>query len=189
MGPLDHAAGIGGVLDALDIPWVIGGSLASSFLGEPRATNDLDLALVATVEQVPDVADRLASNYLVQLPMLLEAASGYGSANILHIPSGFKVDAFFLGDNRLDRWQIERRVRVAVGSRRLQLWMTSPIDVVLRKLWWYQLGGSVSDRQWNDVVAVLRVQATLDRAQLRANAAEVGLVDVVDRAVAAASAR
>ncbi len=66
--------------------------------------------------------------------------------------------------------------------------MTSPADLVLRKLWWFQLGGGVSDRQWRDVVAILRVQRDhLDHASLLHNADDVGLRELLDLAITEAT--
>ena len=55
---------------------------------------------------------------------------------------------------------------------------------MLAKLQWYRDGGGVSDRQWNDVLGVLKVQgATLDRAYLEEWARELGLTDLLRRAL------
>jgi hypothetical protein len=57
-------------------------------------------------------------------------------------------------------------------------------DLVLSKLEWFRLGGESSDRQWGDVLGVLRVQGTaLDRAYLRRWAKELDLTDLLERAL------
>jgi hypothetical protein len=59
----------------------------------------------------------------------------------------------------------------------------SPEDTVLRKLLWYREGDGISDRQWNDVIGVLRAQgARLDRDYLERWAAELGVADLLARA-------
>ena len=63
------------------------------------------------------------------------------------------------------------------------MWITSAEDVVLRKLRWFDDGGQVSDRQWRDILGVLRTQAgRLDDAYLDSTAREVGLADLLERA-------
>ena len=59
----------------------------------------------------------------------------------------------------------------------------SPEDILLHKLVWYRLGNEVSDRQWGDIVGVIRVQAkTLDGAYLRRWSGPLGVSDLLDRA-------
>jgi hypothetical protein len=95
-----------------------------------------------------------------------------------------KVDLFVAGGTPLDAQQIARRKRVPVSGGRA-LYVHPPEDILLQKLRWYRLGGDVSDRQWRDIAAIVRVQGTrLDREYLRQNAPRIGVVDLLDRALA-----
>ena len=67
-----------------------------------------------------------------------------------------------------------------VRSSGEMLVLKSPEDSVLRKLLWYQAGGGVSDRQWRDVVQVLRVTGSaLDVAYVEGWAARLGISELL----------
>ena len=63
------------------------------------------------------------------------------------------------------------------------IWVTSPEVQVLRKLDWYVRGGRVSDRQWRDVVSVLRITIDLDTSFLTTAARQLGLDELLTQAL------
>jgi hypothetical protein len=185
MEPLVLAASVGATLETLDIKWVLGGSLASSLDGEPRATLDIDLAIRLRVEQVHSLVEAFEDKFYVNESMAEAAARHHSSFNLLHSESVYKVDLFVLGDGLLDRRQIDRRRRVRVGADPpIELWAGSAEDQILRKLTWFRSGGEISDRQWRDVVGLLRVQSErLDLADLTTTAQLLGLSELLDEAI------
>jgi hypothetical protein len=179
--PLDHVVALGRVLDELGLPWVLGGSLASSLVGEPRSTVDIDVAVLLADEDVDGVVRAVEAEYYVSNEMVREAVSNHSSFNLLHHRTGMKVDVFPLCDDPLDQLQLGRRelIDVAPGVR---VWVGSAADQILRKLHWFRLGGEVSERQWRDVLAIVRVQALrIDRNRLIADASTLGLADLLAR--------
>lgn len=187
-GALTLAREITALLDTLGIDYVIGGSVASSLVGEPRATVDLDIAVTLATDQVAPLLEALAGAYYFSERAVHDAVERRSSFNVIHLETMQKVDLFVLGDGLLDRLQMARRQEVFLdeaGTRRL--WVGSPADQVLRKLWWFRLGNEVSERQWRDVLAILRVQgAGLDLADLRSTAQAEDLTDLLERALAEA---
>ena len=182
-GPLEHVVQIGALLDTLRVPWVLGGSLASSLVGEPRSTLDIDLAVVLSASEGLVLADAVRADYYVDDAMVVEAVSRGSSFNLVHYRTGMKIDVFSLTDDPLDQRQIQRRIEVDIGVGRV--WIGAPDDQILRKLRWYRLGGEVSERQWRDVVSILRVQGDrLDKGDLVSAAVELGLGDLAARACA-----
>jgi hypothetical protein len=182
-GPLDLLRAVVEILDDLGVPYALGGSMASSFIGEPRSTVDVDVAIRLEAELVEDLLRRARASFYLPEEAARRAIEAHESFNLLDTETAMKVDLFVVGDSLLDRMQIERRIQVQVPGFPVALWVTSPEDQVLRKLAWFRSGGSVSDRQWRDVVGILRVQApTIDVAYVQRTALEVGL----DRDLAAA---
>ena len=86
-------------------------------------------------------------------------------------------------------WKWENRKRIVVEpSAPNGIDMTGPEAIVLQKLLWYRTGDEVSDRQWRDVLGVLKVQgASLDLAYLERTAVILGLSELLARARSEAS--
>jgi hypothetical protein len=170
-------------LDALGILHTIGGSIASSIAGEPRSTVDIDIVAALTDAQVPALQSALSTEFYVDEHALLRAARERGIANLIHQSTQLKVDIHVAGGTALDEQQLHRRQRVDLGGGRT-LHVHPPEDIVLQKLRWYRRGGEVSDRQWRDILGIIRIQGSrLDRDYLRANAPVLEVTDLLHRAL------
>lgn len=180
--PFDILERIIEILDELGIPYALGGSFAASFFGEPRATAGIDVAIVADVVSGDALLERVGAQFYVPEESARASLRSHQSFNLLPRDSAMKVDLFPLGDGLLDRRQISRRVALALPSGR-RLWVTSPEDIVLRKLDWFRLGGGRSDRQWTDIVGILRITGErLDREDLVAAARVLELNELLSAA-------
>jgi len=176
--------GVVAAFEKLGIAYAIGGSWASSLYGEPRLTLDADVS----VEPFPGLERSLAgcfgADYYLSVDAIAEAIRLRSTFNIIHVPSAFKVDVFVLKDDGFERSMMSRR-STATGSEPIErplVWVSAE-DIILLKLRWYRLGNEVSERQWLDVLGVLRTQADrLDTAYLDHWAGELGVRDLWDRA-------
>ncbi len=186
--PVAVALRIGATLDHLGIDWYVGGSVASSLYGIPRATQDLDLVAEIRLGQAQALADALGDDFYADVDLIIEAIRRRASFNILDMQTATKVDIFVPRRDPRARITMLRRQRHAAraeGSATLPV--ASPEDVILAKLDWYRRGGHVSERQWLDVLGVIQVNApTLDRAYLEHQAALIGLDDLLEEALGAA---
>ena len=181
--PIEVALLVTGHLDALGIPHTVGGSIASSFAGEPRSTIDIDIVAAADEHNVEALVARLSHAFYVDADALTRAVRTRSTTNLIHQPTQIKVDLFIAGGTPLDARQIARRIEVDLGDGRV-LHVHPPEDILLQKLHWYRKGGEVSDRQWRDILAILRVQDTrLDRPYLDDGAHVLGVVDLLARAI------
>ena len=184
--PIDTALLIVRHLDALGIPHTIGGSIASSFAGEPRSTVDIDIVVALEERHVDPLVTALSAEFYVDGDALRRAIRTRSSANLIHQATQVKVDLFVAGGTPLDARQLARRMPVDLGAGR-RLYVHPPEDILLQKLRWYRLGGEVSDRQWRDVAAIVRVQGgRLERSYLHEGAAILGVQDLLERALAEA---
>ena len=174
-----------GHLEALGIRHTIGGSLASAFAGEPRSTVDIDIVAEIAEPQVDGLVSRLSPTFYIDADALRRAIRTRASANLIHQETQLKVDLFIAGGTPLDSRQIARRLRVDLDDGR-HLHVHPPEDILLQKLRWYRQGGEMSDRQWRDILAIVKVQgAALDRDYLDDGARILGVSDLLERALTA----
>jgi hypothetical protein len=176
---------VASILDDLGIEFHVGGSFASAVHGEPRQTRDIDLVIALREPDVGPLVVRLGDGFYSSEPALRAAIRDRRASNLVHLASGIKIDLFVRGDAPFDRSEFERAGAVDIGgdpSRSVRV--KSPEDTVLRKLLWYRAGGHASERQWRDVVGVLKTQAgRLDAAYLEHWAADLGLADLLGEAL------
>jgi hypothetical protein len=109
-----------------------------------------------------------------------------GSFNIIHFKTAFKIDIFIQGRNEFEQHLITRSRETRLSkSAKVSLHLVSPEDIILLKLRWFQEGGCVSQRQWTDVLGVLRVQKqALDYEYMERGARELGLTELLQKAIA-----
>lgn len=189
IGPLELVRHMAAIFDELGLRYALGGSMASSLLGEPRSTVDVDMAVAMDAGSGEALLERVGAEFYVPIDSARAAIRRQSSFNLVDTASALKVDIFVLGDGFLDRMQIERRVLVEVPGAPAGIWVTSAEDQVLRKLDWYRRGERVSDRQWRDVVGILRVhQGSIDRAYLATAAQALDLAVDLDEALHQAGA-
>ena len=171
-------------LEELGVPYHIGGSVASSLYGLPRLTIDVDIIADLRLEQVRPLVLRLQTDYYIDEDMIRDAIRRRSSFNVIHLDTMLKVDVYIPKSRSFDQEEL-RRVQQEVlleGARPFNV--ASPEGTILNKLEWYRMGGEVSDRQWNDILGVLKVQGThLDMAYLQRWAANLKVTDLLERAL------
>jgi hypothetical protein len=175
-------------LERLGVPYLVGGSLASSLHGIPRATQDADLVASLGMEHLAPLTAVLEGSFYFDRPAMAEAIHQRSSFNVIHLETLFKVDVFVARDDPATRQEMQRRERFVISDDPLrELVVATPEDIVVQKLLWYRLGEEVSERQWSDALGVLRVAGPrLDVSYLRRIAALLGVEELLLRACEAA---
>lgn len=171
--------------DALGVDYLVGGSVASSVFGEPRQTVDADLVARLLGRQVEPLVARLSGEFYADPAAIVAAIQNQGCFNLIHLETMTKVDVFVRWRDAFGQSQFARRQKKSVGQAvPLELFFATAEDTVLAKLDWYRKGGGVSDRQWRDLLGVLKIQAgALDRAYLVHWACELGVTGLLHRAL------
>ena len=173
------------LLDELDVPYVIGGSMASIIHGMLRTTMDVDIVANLQAKHVAAFVAGLQGAFYADEPMIQQAIQHRSSFNLIHLNTMFKVDIFIPKGRPFDQQQLDRRLSEQMGADSgEQIWVLSAEDVILAKLEWFRMGGEVSERQWRDILGVLKTQqGALDVAYLRLWAQSLGVVDLLERAL------
>jgi hypothetical protein len=171
--------------DALGVRYYIGGSVASSAHGIARASLDADLVATLEPHHVDSLVNRLTAAYYIPVDRLRSAVATRSSCNFIHLATMFKIDVFVSKGRPFDRQAVDRARPQAIADApdAPRFPVASPEDTVLAKLEWFRLGGETSERQWWDVVGILKVTAGADRSYLRRWAASLGVSDLLERAL------
>lgn len=184
----DLLTALGPVVEALEdlgVRYYIGGSVAGSVHGVPRASIDVDVIAELRREHLGPFVERLRNAYYVDLDRARSAVEKRRSFNLIHLASSFKIDLFVAKERAFDRRALERArpENLEDGGEAPRFQVASSEDTVLAKLEWFRAGGESSDRQWADVVGLLTAgRATVDHGYLDRWADELGVTDLLERA-------
>jgi hypothetical protein len=171
------------VLEGLKIPYFIGGSLASTLYGMVRITQDSDIVAEMRAEHVQPFVAVLQNEFFVDDEMIVESVQRCSSFNIIHRETMFKVDVFIPHPRPFVQSQLARAQRQAFSQELdLSAKFATPEDTILAKLEWYRLGGEMSERQWCDILGILKTRAgDLDLNYMQKWAKELAVSDLLDR--------
>ncbi len=171
--------------DELGILYYIGGSVASSVYGMPRATQDVDMVSDLKPQQITPLVEKLSSAYYIDKDMILEAINRNSSFNLIHLDTMIKIDVFMCKNEAYHRSAFQRRREDTLDAedQALKFYIASSEDVILNKLNWFRMGDQISEQQWRDIQGVLKIQKdSLDIDYLFTWAKDLGLNQLLKKA-------
>lgn len=168
-------------LEKLGIHYYVGGSLASSAYGIPRSTQDVDI--IADIQEYH--IEPLVNEFYIDAEMIRESLNYKSSFNLIHLDTMIKVDVYIFDDTPFAFSKMSRRRRESIEDKpETSAYISSPEDVILQKLRWYNIGGRVSDQQWKDILGVIKVQSTkIDFKYLKSWASKLDLLILFNQAL------
>jgi len=147
------------IFETIKIQYLIGGSLASSLHGIPRATQDVDVVADLKTNQTYKFIESLKTSFFIDEELIKTSIKKRETFNIIDKEYLFKIDIFLQGIDGTSKEEMQRRVLYQIpGTNGQQIYVSSPEDIIAHKLFWYKLGNNISERQWNDAANVLKVQ-------------------------------
>ena len=173
------------VLEKLGIPYLIGGSLASTLYGMVRTTQGSDIITEMRREHILPFVASLQNEFFMDEEMIAESIQRNSSFNIIHRDTMFKVDVFIPPPRPFQQSQLARAKKQTFSlDPEVSANFSSAEDTILSKLEWYRMGGEASERQWRDIIGVLKTQSgELDLAYMRHWSKELKVDDLLERAM------
>lgn len=172
--------------DELKIFYYIGGSVASSIYGVGRSTLDIDMVSTIQPFQIDILVGKLKDTFYIDKCMIEDAIKSKSSFNLIHLDTMIKLDIFILLDNEysINSFQRKRKDFIDENYKSLQVYVCSAEDIIINKLLWYKASDLKSEKQWLDIIGVLKVQCDLlDYDYLKSWASELGIIDLLEKVV------
>lgn len=135
------------ILDTLQIPYMLSGSVAMNFYADPRTTQDIDIVLEMYDYDVPSFVKMLDDKFYYFKEGIYDETRRKGMFNIIDLESGFKVDFIIMKKELYEQVKFQNRRRTTYVG--IDLWIISPEDLIISKLQWIQV--LQSDKQKNDI--------------------------------------
>lgn len=147
-------------LEAAGIPYMVTGSFASSAHGVPRATNDIDIVIAPTEEQLAALLKQLPeAEYYSNPEEAMDALRRRSQFNIIDYDGMWKIDFIIRRDRPFSHLEFTRRAIIEIAG--VRVYSASPEDLLIVKLEWAKSGDS--QKQIEDAAGIIRVQeADLD---------------------------
>lgn len=164
------------VLERLNIPYMIGGSVAAIAYGKARLTLDMDIVVDMDKNQARQFVQSFGQEYYVSLESILEAIRTGGHFNIIQSEEGIKVDFYLLKSDVFSREEFSRR-RIEAFDEERRATFASPEDIILKKLEWYKMGES--QKHLDDIKGILEIsKSKLDLSYIDKWSLKLGVYEI-----------
>lgn len=153
--------------ESIGVHYRVVGSMASMAYGEPRLTIDVDMVAELTTEHIDALVAAFPDpDYYVSAQAAVDAVRRKAQFNIIHIPSGLKVDVIIPSQTEFTAAE-RSRVRKIASSGEYSAWFASPEDVILNKLTYFRMSGGASQKHVRDIGGMIKLLGEkLDQAYI-----------------------
>ena len=159
------------------IPYMVTGSLASSYHGRPRSTHDADIVIDPAEAQLARLVRRLSAlGFYADAAQSEDAFRRRQQFSVIDVESASKVELIIRKDRPFSRAELERR-QMAELSPGVPVALASAEDTILSKLEWARSSGG-PEQPLMDARRIVEVSEDLDRDYLERWARELGVLDL-----------
>ena len=143
-------------LEKGNIPYMLTGSLVSSFQGNPRSTHDIDIIISIKMDDISSIIEAFDSKrFYINRESVKEAIINNSQFNVLDTKEGEKIDFWILTGSDFDKSRFSRRQKDKFFD--LEVYISAPEDTIIQKLLWAKLSGG-SKKQYEDALSVYELQ-------------------------------
>ena len=177
MGPYELLGHIVEILEHLQIPYIVTGSMASMAYGEPRLTNDIDIVADVAEKHISGLLEAFPPNdFYISEDMIRDAIRRKGQFNIIHPASGLKIDIIVKVDNPFNTSRFTRSKKI-YPSDTYHANFAAPEDVIIKKMEYYKEGGA--EKHLRDITGILKVSGDdVDYGYISEWAERLGLTEI-----------
>ena len=168
------------LLEAANIQHMIAGSFASTYHGEPRTTQDIDIVIDGSMKALEAFVSSLdTESYYCDLDAAVDAHKRHGQFNLVDMQSGWKIDFIVRKDRAFSIAEFGRRQSANLLG--CDVFVATAEDTIIAKLDWARHSGS--ERQLRDVASILAVSGDqLDQDYIEKWITSLGLQSLWNRA-------
>jgi hypothetical protein len=172
------------VFEDLNVTYAVVGSMASSYFGDARMTNDVDIVADLRSDQVDAfVAQFPEQDFYVSDQAVRDAIKARSQFNIIHPDSGLKLDVMIPSAGEHSEVELRRRVRVKPVGGDAETFLAAPEDIIIKKMEFYREGGS--QKHLRDIAGMLKVSGQLiDRSYVQEWSEKLGLSEIWEQILA-----
>lgn len=164
-------------IERLGLGYMVTGSVATIFFGEPRFTNDIDIVVVLGLEQIPEFCRAFpAPDFYLSEDAVREAVQQHAQFNIIHPSSGLKIDVIIPQDTSFNRSRFARAKRIKPAED-YEASFASVEDVIIKKMEYFRQAGS--EKHLRDISGVLKISGSeVNRDYIADWAVKMGLESI-----------
>ncbi len=166
-------------LEKAGIEYMMTGSMAMALYSVPRMTRDIDIIIQVSSAHVSGVVSLFKEDFYIDEATVRQAVQDKAMFNIIHSESIIKVDFIVRKDEDYRVEEFSRKKSIVVDG--MQIWVTSPEDLILSKIVWSK--GSNSEMQLRDARYMLQVSREIDFEYLRKWAKVLGIEQLLSKAI------